>query len=146
MFICNVFILLLIIKTFFQDMLVRQFSPIHRLISKTTFYFFLYSMQEGIIGIVKKFQFPVFNGFTHFGMFWTRFHYFYKMSVSLSVFVCDTNFVTMLEQKLMGRIEWNFIFSCILTLNLQLHLISSWLDFGAYRSRSSTVVQNFWLF
>ena len=138
MFICNVFILLLIIKTFFQDMLVRQFSPIHRLISKTTFYFFLYSMQEGIIGIVKKFQFPVFNGFTHFGMFWTRFHYFYKMSVCRSVCV---------RHKFCGPVRAeNNERSCMkFSIKLYLNINLSWLNFGAYRSRKSAVVGIFFI-
>ena len=45
----------------------------------------------------------VINGLARFGMSWTRFHYFYKMSVHLSV--CDTNFEAVLEQKLMAELH-----------------------------------------
>ena len=35
-----------------------------------------------------NFRFPVFGGFTRFGMSWTRFDYFWKMSVCVSVCLC----------------------------------------------------------
>ena len=35
-----------------------------------------------------NFRFLVFDGFTHFRMSWTRFDYFWKMSVCLSVCLC----------------------------------------------------------
>ena len=64
-----------------------------------------------------NFWFPVFHGFTCFGMSWTRFDYFWKMSVCLSVCVsvclcvCDKNFVASVARELMNRISWNFVFS-----------------------------------
>ena len=37
-----------------------------------------------------NFRFPVFDGFTRFGMSWTRFHYFWKISFCLCVSVYMT--------------------------------------------------------
>ena len=64
-----------------------------------------------------KFRFPVFDGFTRFGISWTRFNYFWKMSVCLSVclHVCDKNFVAKVTRELMHGISWNFIVSITLT-------------------------------
>ena len=63
-----------------------------------------------------NFPFPVFDGITRFGMSWTRFDYFWKMSVCVCVSVCvscvwEKNFVPSVAQELMNRISWNFIFS-----------------------------------
>ena len=69
----------------------------------------------------------VFDGFTRFGMSWTRFHYFWKMSVCLSlclfvclsvylsVCLCDKNFVANVTQEQLHWISWNFICNIILT-------------------------------
>ena len=46
-----------------------------------------------------NFQLPVLGGFTLFGISWTRFDYFWKMSVCLCV--CDKNFVASVAQELM---------------------------------------------
>ena len=62
-----------------------------------------------------NFRFPVFDRFTRFGMSWTRFDYFWKMSVCLSVCVsvcvCDKNFVASVARELMHGISRNFILS-----------------------------------
>ena len=60
----------------------------------------------------QNFRFPVFDGFIRFGISWSRFDYFWKMSVCLCV--CDKNFVASVPQELMHRISWNFIFWVIL--------------------------------
>ena len=49
----------------------------------TCLYFFLYKQNKILVS--WKFSFPVFDGFTRFGMSWTRFDYFFKISVCLSV-------------------------------------------------------------
>ena len=59
-----------------------------------------------------NFRLPVFDEFTRFGMSWTRFDYFWKMSICL----CkgDKNFVVSVARKLLHRISWNFIVRAIL--------------------------------
>ena len=49
-----------------------------------------------------NFLFPVFDGLTRFRMSWTRFDYFWKISVCMCV--CDKNFVASVAQKLIDRI------------------------------------------
>ena len=48
-----------------------------------------------------NFQFPVFDGFTHFGMSWVWFHYFCKMSVCIWHIFCGCTSAR--------TIEWNCI-------------------------------------
>ena len=61
----------------------------------------IYAIQKEKDWNREKVLLPVFDGFTFFGMSWTRFDYFYKISVCL--------------QKLMKENAWGYIFSCILT-------------------------------
>ena len=71
-----------------------------------------------------NFRLPFFDRFTRFGMSWTRFDYFWKMSVceSVCVFICVSvcvfvkkKFVASVARELMHSIIWNFIFSDIVT-------------------------------
>ena len=50
-----------------------------------------------------NFWLPVLDEFIRFGMFWTRFHNFWKMCVCL--FVLDKNFVESIAEELMHRIS-----------------------------------------
>ena len=54
-----------------------------------------------------------------------------------SLYVCLQNFVDTVSQELMCRNWWIYI-------QFHLDIIWCWLDFGAYRSRSSGVVRNLW--
>ena len=54
----------------------------------------------------KNFRFPVFDGFTRFRISWTRFDYFWKMSVCKCV--CDKNFVASVSRELITKISLNF--------------------------------------
>ena len=51
------------------------------------FFFTLFYISRRKYWFRANFRFPVFDGFTCFGMSWTRFDYFWKMSVCLSVCV-----------------------------------------------------------
>ena len=51
-----------------------------------------------------NFRFLFFDRFTCFGMSWTRFHYFWKMSVCVHVYVCEKNFVASVARELIKRI------------------------------------------
>ena len=62
---------------------------------------------------IQNYRFPVFDGFTRFGMSWTRFDYFWKMSVCLCVCLC-----VCVRQKFCGNYvsktnAQNFIKFCI---------------------------------
>ena len=97
-------------------------SPWHSLVSFITFFYVSWRKYW----FRANFRFPVFDGFTRFGMSWTRFDYFWKMSVSLSVClcVCDKNFVASVARELMNRISWNFIFNITPTLiSVYQHLV-----------------------
>ena len=65
-----------------------------------------------------NFRFSVFDGFTRFGMSWTRFDYFWRMCVCLSVCVslcvCDKNFVTSVARDRINRILLNFLVRVII--------------------------------
>ena len=75
----------------------------------------------------EKFRLPVFNRFICVGKFWTWFHYFNKMSVSLCMWHGHSSAITHRRKC---------THSCI-----SLHLSLYWccLDFGEYRSRCSAV-------
>ena len=89
------------------------------------------------------FWLTVFKVLTRFVM-WTWFHYFCKMPIchclSDCLSVCDTNFSGRVREKTRGRNCMKFY------IWLHLHIDSCWLDFAAYRWKSSDVVWNFFYF
>ena len=71
-----------------------------------------------------------------FGMSWTRLDYFWKMSVSVFLYMCDKNFGASVAQELMNRISWKFIFRIIPTL------ISVW-TFGGNHWTDGAAIKRF---
>ena len=90
-----------------------------KLFSFTYIYFLLYSIRRKY-WVRENFQSRIFGGFICSGISWTRFDYFWKKSVCLSV-VCSLpdacmllNFEAILHQKLIDRFLQNFILRDIL--------------------------------
>ena len=102
----------------FNLLLVFIYSFIHfMLFSSINKSFTFFCINRRKYSFRKKLRQPVFDKFTRFGMSWTRFDYFWKMSVCLSVCLsvrlcaCDKNFVASVARELKHRISWNFIFN-----------------------------------